>query len=194
MSQAESLAEASPAPPAETPTMRQRIVAFVHGGSNGFSLGLTNRWTCLIMLAGLMAAILLPSTGLGIPMCYMKSTTGIPCPGCGLTRSVTSVFHGHLPLAFQYNPFGLFVGALFALLGPLFFLPNRLRLRLQAFLKPHDPVLFGTSMLVLALFVVFGVVRIFLVEFRAPGFEWWKSAAELPPAALADSPQHSGNK
>jgi hypothetical protein len=32
--------------------------------------------------------------------------TGLPCPGCGLTRSWTAAAHGHVADAFAYNFFG----------------------------------------------------------------------------------------
>jgi hypothetical protein len=36
--------------------------------------------------------------------CIFKNTTGIPCPGCGMTRSFLHLFHGELPEAFHDHP------------------------------------------------------------------------------------------
>ncbi len=36
----------------------------------------------------------------------MKVVTGLGCPGCGLTRSVTSAAHAKLGEAFRYHIFG----------------------------------------------------------------------------------------
>lgn len=51
--------------------------------------------------------------GLGrcLPPCYFYSLTGIPCPGCGLTRSVISLLRGDVLTAMRYNlmPFFLVV-------------------------------------------------------------------------------------
>lgn len=39
-------------------------------------------------------------------LCSFKRTTGLDCPGCGLTRSVTASLHGQLTRAFGWNPVG----------------------------------------------------------------------------------------
>ncbi|QKS48192.1 DUF2752 domain-containing protein (plasmid) [Paenibacillus cellulosilyticus] len=45
----------------------------------------------------------LPLTGIGIP-CVFHLATGLYCPGCGITRAVTSLLHLQLYQAFRYNP------------------------------------------------------------------------------------------
>jgi Protein of unknown function (DUF2752) len=42
----------------------------------------------------------------GPTLCPMRLITGLPCPGCGLTRSWTAAAHGHFADAFSYNLFG----------------------------------------------------------------------------------------
>lgn len=53
---------------------------------------------------------------LGIP-CAFYASTGLPCPGCGLTRSVMALLHGRLQESFLLHPFGwlLLAGMVFAL-------------------------------------------------------------------------------
>lgn len=41
-----------------------------------------------------------------ITTCMIKSTTGIPCPSCGTTRSVMTIFHGDFAQGFLINPLG----------------------------------------------------------------------------------------
>ncbi len=41
--------------------------------------------------------------------CPFKYLTGVPCPGCGTTRSVISLVHGDLHRALFYNPLGLLI-------------------------------------------------------------------------------------
>jgi hypothetical protein len=41
------------------------------------------------------------------PVCTFRRTTGLPCPGCGLTRSLTEIIHGHIASGFEYHPLGL---------------------------------------------------------------------------------------
>jgi hypothetical protein len=40
-------------------------------------------------------------------LCLFKSVTGIPCPSCGITRSVLSLFQGDVLNALWINPLGI---------------------------------------------------------------------------------------
>lgn len=54
------------------------------------------------VLAGLVLSVLLFwRAGIGCPIRY---ATGVPCPGCGMTRAWLSVLHGDLAAAFAYHP------------------------------------------------------------------------------------------
>lgn len=75
---------------------------------------------------GLVLAALTDQAGVddGPVICPCRRLTGLPCPGCGLTRSWVFALHGDLGAAVLANPFGLVllvgVGILFAtLLGAL---------------------------------------------------------------------------
>lgn len=37
----------------------------------------------------------------------MRTVIGLPCPGCGMTRSLSSLWRGHLWLSFRYHPLGI---------------------------------------------------------------------------------------
>ncbi len=53
-------------------------------------------------LAGLVLSVLLFwKRGIGCPIRYL---TGVPCPGCGMTRAWLSALHGDLAAAFAYHP------------------------------------------------------------------------------------------
>lgn len=41
--------------------------------------------------------------------CLIKQATGVPCPSCGSTRSIASIFQGHILDALYWNPFGLMI-------------------------------------------------------------------------------------
>ncbi len=70
---------------------------------------------CSVILGG--AAILNPSTPeapslqvgkITLPnTCIFRATTGLPCPGCGLTRSMVAAAHGHLAVSFSHHRLGL---------------------------------------------------------------------------------------
>ena len=69
-------------------------------------------WVIIGLIAALAIARLLPlpqnGTIAGMPaLCPFKNVTGLPCPGCGLTRSVVYAAHGQWQQAFTYHPFGL---------------------------------------------------------------------------------------
>lgn len=51
--------------------------------------------------------VALPGSERPLPgTCFLRRTTGLPCPGCGLTRSFVSIAHGDLLAAWQFNPAG----------------------------------------------------------------------------------------
>jgi hypothetical protein len=72
---------------------------------------------CLAILAGTL--ILTPPTDdvpsiqlFHIPLpgiCAFRSVTGIPCPGCGLARSMVSALHGGVAKSLEYHRLGIIV-------------------------------------------------------------------------------------
>jgi hypothetical protein len=64
-------------------------------------------WT-LVLLA-LLVGHLLPLAWLtsGPSFCPFKVATGLPCPGCGLTRSSVALLHGDLGTSLYYHPLGV---------------------------------------------------------------------------------------
>ncbi len=62
--------------------------------------------------AMLGAALVWPSLPVHPPaLCPLRTTTGIPCPFCGMTRAVVATVHGHLAESLRYNPAGVLVVA-----------------------------------------------------------------------------------
>lgn len=61
-----------------------------------------------IGVGGIAVAALLPADHIenGPVLCIFRRLTGLPCPGCGLTRSWVYLMHGDLSQAFISNPFG----------------------------------------------------------------------------------------
>lgn len=57
---------------------------------------------------GILAAIGAVSILVGFitdrSICLFYNTTGIPCPGCGMTRSYLHLFKGRLAEAFHFHP------------------------------------------------------------------------------------------
>jgi hypothetical protein len=108
----------------------------------------------------LLLGFILPSDGMGVPLCMFKRLFSLPCPGCGLTRSVSSVLHGDLLRSWSYHPLGIF----FVGIGLLFVfnlvMPRRPVAGVRQFFKKyHDPL----EILLIAFvtfFIGFGWVRL----------------------------------
>ncbi|GAB3112557.1 hypothetical protein GCM10027055_15760 [Janibacter alkaliphilus] len=69
---------------------------------------------------GLVIAALWPVSSVdnGQSTCLLQMTTGLPCPGCGMTRSWVHLAHGDISGAFAYNAFGpLVMAATVAVVG-----------------------------------------------------------------------------
>lgn len=57
----------------------------------------------------------------GIDVCFIKNTTGIPCPSCGTTRALLALMHGGLFESLYINPMGILAGVALLIL-PLWIL------------------------------------------------------------------------
>jgi hypothetical protein len=51
-----------------------------------------------------------------MPECFIRSITGLECPGCGMTRATYAILHGRFAEAFRLNPVGIILFPL-ALIG-----------------------------------------------------------------------------
>lgn len=73
---------------------------------------------------------------INIVLCPIKNITGIACPSCGTTRSVTALLQGHFQEAAFINPLGYFA-ALIMLALP-FWLLYDLFLKKDTFYKGYN--------------------------------------------------------
>ncbi|MDY6833846.1 MAG: DUF2752 domain-containing protein [Chloroflexota bacterium] len=75
-------------------------------------------------MAGIAVAISFVFSSDGLPqvtICAFNRITGLPCPGCGLTRAFCAISHGQFAQAWDLNPFSypLYASALLVLFRPL---------------------------------------------------------------------------
>ena len=73
-----------------------------------------------LIAIGLIVGAVTPLAWLnsGPSFCPFKMATGLPCPGCGLTRASVAFLHGDLSASFHFHPLGapiVIALALFAL-------------------------------------------------------------------------------
>jgi len=80
-------------------TPRERRFTLLH------ALGLTG-------VVGLLVARFVPVARLPFWRCALRTHTGWPCPGCGLTRAADGLAHLRLGFAFESNPLGASIGCL----------------------------------------------------------------------------------
>lgn len=148
---------------------------------SGLSRGLLIRPICVLGLVGILAALLLPRTGLGLNTCSMLVAFSVPCPGCGLTRSVTNFLQGNFAWSFQYHPFGWGFALLFVALGVMAVLPRR---AFEAAVERASRYDFWIGCLLIGYataIAVYGIVRIWMVHSGNPDLAWWADPATPPP-------------
>lgn len=75
-------------------------------------------------------------------VCFIKNTTGIPCPSCGSTRSILSLWNGNISEALYYNPLGIII-AILMVITPLWLLYDLLlrKQSLYSFFRQTEQIL-----------------------------------------------------
>ena len=93
----------------------------------------------------------------GPVLCPFRLVTGLPCPGCGLTRSWVAIGHGDLHSAFAYNAFGplsmAFVASLVVLVAIVAVTAPRRLSRVESILR--HPVVWAVA----GLWLAYGIAR-----------------------------------
>lgn len=88
---------------------------------------------CLAAVAILLFYGLNDPAEVRAPRCILKTITGYDCPGCGAQRALHALLHGHIAMAWHYNPALFILIPLVALYGTGEFLGLHSR-RLEAIL------------------------------------------------------------
>jgi hypothetical protein len=106
----------------------------------------------------LSLAVLLPPRGVGLSLCWMRRA-GVPCPGCGLTRSLSCAVRGSFLESWHFHPFGLLILGLFLAVAAASLVRGPARERLHASLDAHHRLLDAAFLGFVIAFAAFGVLR-----------------------------------
>lgn len=138
---------------------RQNLVGCLLG--RGSALWLDKRCV-FVAWVGILLAIACPPDGLGISLCWHYGATGIPCIGCGMTRSLSCALRGLFSQSWHYHPMGIPILALFLLTAAQSLLPEVWRNRLKAFIENRATAFGALYIAFVGMFVAFGSVRALL--------------------------------
>lgn len=125
-----------------------------------FAWAVRSRWVPPLLLASLVALAFVPLGGFGIPLCAMRETFGLPCPGCGLTRAFIHLAHGDPAGAAVMNPFGLVLFPMAAGVALMTFAPRRLRGTVAGWAEARERAFNVGGVLLGAALGVYGFARI----------------------------------
>ncbi len=127
---------------------------------------LRDRKLCVVLLtvSGIIAAA--HALGISLWRCPFHVCTSLPCPGCGMTRGIVAILQGHWHEAWGHHPF-----AIVFLAGWLVFLgvtmsPERHRNTAIERIAAVERAT-GITLVVLFLFVVYGLTRTVVACFDA---------------------------
>ncbi len=90
-------------------------------------------------------------------LCYIKKTLSIPCPSCGITRSVVNIFNANFEKAFFINPLGYLVSVIM-LISPIWIMFDILSYRKTFYfhyIKLEN--IFVKPLIFIPLLVLFGI-------------------------------------
>ena len=104
-------------------------------------------------------SFIFPVGGLGVDLCVFHATTGLPCPGCGISRAISAISQGDFSAAAGLNPFAFIAWPTFLFIAALTFVPKATRERLQA--RASASILAGRIYLITFwAFLGFGLARL----------------------------------
>lgn len=115
---------------------------------------LAQRPLCLALTAAAAAHLIVTAAGLPGWICPWKAATGIPCPGCGLTRATIRFARGDFAEALRLHPFAPIAVTGIALIVTAAILPTPMRDRLVRGVARLDPRGFTSAILLVSLLAV----------------------------------------
>ncbi|MFT3706490.1 MAG: DUF2752 domain-containing protein [Archangium sp.] len=111
-----------------------------------------------LALAVLVVSFVFPVSGLGVDLCVFHASTGLPCPGCGMSRAISAISQGDFSSAAGLNPFSFIAWPTFAFIAALTFIGRERRERLLG--RLNTPRAGRIYMLAFVSFLSFGLIRL----------------------------------
>ncbi len=108
------------------------------------------------------ASFVFPVGGLGIDLCLLHAFTGLPCPGCGMTRAIAALSHGQLLTALQLHPFALLAWPTFLVLALATLGGRRGVARFEGWVSRHSRGVASLYQIAFFGFLAFGAGRLIL--------------------------------
>ena len=128
---------------------------------------LQRRWIIVMLAAVVFAMMAMTASGITTWQCPLRSTLGVPCPGCGLTRAMVLFVHGHWQAAISLHAFAPIVLTAVVLLAIGGTLPARQRQTLAACVTVFEKRT-GITMLLVLSALIYWALRI-LYHLMQPG-------------------------
>ena len=116
-------------------------------------------WTRRAALLVFAGSFVFPGSGLGVDLCPIHRFTGLPCPGCGMTRAVALFSQREFSLALGAHPFVIVIWPLLALLAVLACVPTSRVLVWEGRLDALEPTVSRAQRVLFAAFAGFGALR-----------------------------------
>ncbi len=117
------------------------------------------RRTVMFAWAVLALAIVHPPHETGLQLCLFHASTGVPCPGCGLVRSLACAARALFERSWTYHPVGIPLLLLFAGIAIVGVLPAGWRDALQHAMLRRATLVRAITIVLFTGFAVFGMLR-----------------------------------
>ena len=119
-----------------------------------------SRWASLgALVVVVLALVLPPDRGFGVPLCHFRMVTHLPCLACGLTRSYIAFAHLDPPRAAFYHPLGLVLFPFTVFVAGLMLVRQPARARMAGWVECRPRSLRRIGSALLAFFIVYGFGR-----------------------------------
>ena len=133
----------------------------------------------IINAIALVIIFFLPSNGFGFSTCGMQNYFNLPCPGCGMTRSLTSALHLQFADSFTFHPFGILLALIMLLFSTFSFYPENRRAFIKNWFIKHSNIWVIIYLFAVALFLLFGIVRLCWLIFSPETAGWLHKSLEI---------------